>query len=104
MRVGAFAAHLAGFNPLLSVVPSAAGIRHHDGQQEARRGGANQHTSQRFFAQHKADHNRHNHSQRAGQNHFAQGAFGANANASTVVRLGRAFHQTGDFAELAAHL
>ena len=43
--VGTLAAHLASFDILLGIVPGTTGVCHHHCQQEARRGGTDQHAS-----------------------------------------------------------
>jgi hypothetical protein len=51
----------------------------------------------------KADDDRHQHRQQRRDDHFLDRGLGQHVDGAAVVRLGRAFHDAGDFLELAAH-
>ena len=104
MVIRALAAEVAGFDILLGVIPCAARIGHHDGEDEAGSGCTHQHTGHTVDAESKADDQRDDNRHQGGGENLLLGALGAEVNAGVIIRLGGAFHQAPDLPELAADL
>ena len=104
MGIAALAAVYAALNVLLGVIPSAAGVRHEDSEQEAGNGSAGQHTYHALVAQDHTDYDGGNDTNYGGQDHLVQGSLGAQVNAAGVVGIGIAVHQANDLLELTANL
>ena len=62
-----------------------------------------QQAAQRFFAKDEPRGQRHGYGHDARHDHFLQGRRGADVHAAGVLRRRLAFHQAGNFPELAAH-
>ena len=116
MGIRALAAQVASFNMLLGVIPGAAGVRHHyrqhkGGNQRAEQD-ANQRNRRDEFAQYiaLAHHRQQRHADRhtdgdnTRQQHLLDRAVGADGDAALIIRLGFAFHNAFDLAELPPHL
>ena len=64
---------------------------------------ADEQAAECFPAEEHANHNRGNNGDQRRKHHFLDGALGHDVNAFAVFRLGGAFHDAGDIAELAAN-
>src|SRR5208337_2589982 len=105
MGIGALAAVEAVFDGLLGVIPGAAAGGHGNGQEQAGDNGADEHATQGDWAQAGQEANDDGGKDRdQGRNHhLAQGALGDDVHAGAVLGFGGAFHDAGDFPELAPH-
>ena len=104
MGVRPLSAVRTGFDVLLGVVPGSTGVGHEQRHQHTHERCAGQQAAQRLDPQESADQHRRDHGRDAGQDHLAQRSACGDVHAPRAVGLGGAFHETGDFTELAAHL
>ena len=104
MVIGAFSAILAAFNVLLSVIPGAAGVCHHNGENKSGDCGAGQHTGNAVYAQDQAHDDGGGYRHDSGSDHFPLGGTGADIHAGSVIRIRFPGHQSLDLTELAANL
>ena len=101
--IGAFAAVVASFDVLLSVIPCTAGVGHHDSQNETGNGCTCEHTGYTDNTQQQTNDNRNNDCQNCWHDHFVQSGFGTQVNTASVVRFAGTFHQTRDGLELSTN-
>ena len=88
------------FNVLLRIVPSAPGVRHHNGQEHARHGGACEHPPEGVFAQYPPDEDRQDDGKGTRNDHLAQGRASTDGDAVCVIGLCLALHQSRNLAKL----
>lgn len=98
----ALAAEVAGLDVLFAVIPGAAGVRHHDRQDESGGGRAHQHAGHAFHAEDQAQHDRDDGGEKRGSENLLLSGLGAQVNAAFVIRLRGTFHEALDLPELAA--
>ena len=95
---------MAFLDVLLGVVPGAAAGTHRDRHEQTGNDGAHQQAAEGCRAEEQTDQDRHDHRQQRRNDHFLDGGGGQHVDRAAVFRLGRAFHDPFDFAELAANL
>ena len=93
---------VAFLDVLLGVVPGAAARTHRDGNKKPGDDGAHQQAAQRGRAEEVTNQHRDDDRQQRGHDHFADGRLGQQIHGLVVLRLAGAFHDAGNFAELAA--
>ena len=105
MGIGALAAVEAVFDGLLGVIPGAAAGGHGNGQEQPGDDGADEHAAQGHGTQtgHEAHDQGRAHRDQGREHHLAQGALGDDVHAGAVFGFAGAFHDAGDFPELAPH-
>ena len=103
MSFAALAAVVAVLDILLGVIPSAAGVGHEDGHQDAGDQSAGQHAAQSAGTQQEANGQGSQNSHDAGNQHLLQSSGGGDGHAGLVVRLAGAFHDAGDGTELSSY-
>ena len=101
MAVGAFAAEVAFFDVLLSVIPSSSGVRHEHGENEACGETADEQAHDTGDADDQAGQNRNDNRDERRHEHFALSALRGNRNATRIIRCSRAFEDARDFLKLA---
>ena len=101
---GALAAVCARLDVFLGVVPRAARIGHHDGQQEAGSDGTDEQSTERLSSENGSDCDGRDDGDQPRQDHLAHSAARADIDGSRVVRLGLALHESVDLTELPADL
>ena len=104
MCIAALAAVVTVFDVFFGIVPSASPRAHGNGNKQACDDGAHEQATQGFWTQDQAHQDGHNHGQQRGDHHFFDGRCGEHVDCTTVVGLGRAFHDAFDLPELPAHL
>ena len=103
VSLGALATMVAALDVLLSIIPSATGVRHEDGEQHARRNGAGEETAEHGRVE-ATDSNRNDHGEQAGKQHLLQSRLGGDGNALVVLGLGLVLHDARNLAELTTDL
>ena len=103
MFVGPLAAEMTGFDVLLGVVPGAAGVRHHNGEEKAGGDGADQEAAERLRTENSADDYRYDDGDQARQDHFLHGPARTYVNGAGIIGSCRAFQEALDFPELPPH-
>mmetsp|Transcript_42066 Transcript_42066/g.91392 ORF Transcript_42066/g.91392 Transcript_42066/m.91392 type:complete len:431 (-) Transcript_42066:639-1931(-) len=91
-------------DPLLGVVPCAAGVGHGDGEEEARGDGAGQHAGETSLAQDPTDADGRQDGETTGDDHLTTRRGGGNGDAVVVLGLCGALHEAGDGVELTSDL
>ena len=94
---------MAVLDVLLGVVPGAAAGAHRDRDEQAGDDRAHQQAAERRRAEQQADQDRRDHRQQRRDHHFLDRGLGQHVDRDAVFRLGRAFHDPLDVAELAPH-
>jgi hypothetical protein len=101
---GALAAVSAVFDDLLGVVPRPTGVGEEDGHEAAGGDGAREEAREGADAHAEPDDDRREGGEQTGGGQLTQRVAGADVDDLAVFGLGRALHDPGDLADLAAHL
>ena len=112
VRVRALAAVVAFLDVLLGVVPGAAAGGHRNRHEDTGDDRAHEHAAERLHARARThqpveqhdDDDWHQHRQQRRNNHFLDRRLGEHVHGLGIIRFGFAFHDAGNFLELAADL